>query len=126
MRSLSFALALGAFAVIASQPTQVAAQTAPDNTERNERDRGGDTLTPTDQGESDADREITRSIRKAVVAEDTFSVDAKNVKIITRDGVVTLRGPVQTAEEKARIGSLASAPNGVRKVDNQIEVSRKN
>jgi hyperosmotically inducible periplasmic protein len=125
MRSLSLALALGAFVVIASQPARVAAQTAPDNTERNERDRGGDTLTPTDQGESDADREITRSIRKAVVAEDAFSVDAKNVKIITRDGVVTLRGPVETAEEKARIGSLASTPNGVRKVDNQIEVSRK-
>ena len=53
-----------------------------------------------DQGGSEADTAITQQIRKAVVAQDNLSTDAKNVKIITRDGVVTLRGPVASAKEK--------------------------
>ena len=94
-----------------------------DDTARNERDREGETLTPIDQGKSESDVEITRAIRRAVVAEKTFSTDARNVKIITRDGVVTLRGPVETPAEKTQIGSLAARPEGVKRVDNQIEVA---
>jgi len=76
-----------------------------DNTKRNVRDRG-DTVTPMDQGNTAVDLSITRRIRRAVVDHEGFSTDAKNVKIVTRDGVVTLRAK-----------SIA-----VKQVDNQIEV----
>jgi hypothetical protein len=98
--------ALGGFAGI-SNPTErttaPSAQTAPDNTGRNVRDRGGATLTPGDQSESEADRTLTQQIRKAVVADDSLSTMAKNIKIITVDGIVTLRGPVQSPQEREAI-----------------------
>ena len=93
-----------------------------DNTGRNERDANGNTLTPMDQGESEADRTITQNIRKAVVDHDTLSTNAKNVKIITQNGVVTLRGPVKSPEEKAAIAGVAQKTGGVKRVDNQLEI----
>ena len=95
-----------------------------DNTQRNVRDRDGTSVSPMDQGNSDADRAITQQIRKDVVANDALSMNAKNVKIITVDGVVTLRGPVKSPDEKATIASTAAKAPGVKRVDNQIEVER--
>ena len=94
----------------------------PDNTARNVRDRNNNTLTPLDQGNSKADVATTAQIRKEIIAEKNLSTNAKNVKIITKDGLVTLRGPVNSAEEKRRIGEIATrvAPSG--NVDNQLEV----
>jgi osmotically-inducible protein OsmY len=103
---------------------QVAENDTPDadNTARNKRDRGDATLTPTDQGESASDRKITQQVRQSVVAHDDLSMNAKNAKIITRDGVVTLRGPVKSPAEKAQIGALAAKTTGVKRVDNQLEI----
>src|SRR5262245_4200514 len=95
-----------------------------DNTARNARDANGNTLTPLDQGESEADRTITQQIRKQVVNHDQLSTNAKNVKIITQNGVVTLRGPVKTEEERATIASVALKTGGVKRVDNQLELER--
>jgi hyperosmotically inducible protein len=97
------------------------AQTAPDNTGRNVRDRGGATMTPGDQSENEADRTVTQQIRRAVVADDSLSTLAKNVKIITTDGVVTLRGPVQSPHEKEAIEAKARQLAGINQVDNQLE-----
>jgi hyperosmotically inducible periplasmic protein len=96
---------------------------AQDNTGRNVRDRGGETKTPDDQSESEADRTITQNIRKALTADDSLSTNAKNVKIITNDGVVTLRGPVNSQKEKAEIEAKAKQVAGVKNVDNQLEVA---
>ena len=95
-----------------------------DNTGRNVRDRDDRTLTPTDQGNSESDRGITAQIRREIVANDALSTNAHNVKIITTDGVVTLRGPVKTAQEKVTVGAVAQRARGVRRVDNQLEVER--
>ncbi|MBL9187862.1 MAG: PRC-barrel domain-containing protein [Opitutaceae bacterium] len=95
---------------------------AADNTARNARDRNRDTLTPTDQGSSAEDVAITQQIRKAVTSTDGFSVTARNVKIITVNGRVTLRGPVKTAEEKSQIAALAARVVGADNVDDQLEV----
>ena len=95
---------------------------AADNTAKNERDASGDTKTSGDQSESPEDIKITAAIRRAVVADDALSMTATNVKIITADGKVTLRGPVKTAAEKAKIGELAKKNAGKAKVDNQLEV----
>jgi len=94
-----------------------------DNTKKNERDRGGDTKTPLDQNENKGDIDITASIRKSVVGDDALSMGAKNVKIITADGVVTLRGPVETADEKLKIAKLAQDTAGVKRVDDQLEIA---
>ena len=93
-----------------------------DNTGKNERDRSGDTKTPGDQSNSPEDLKITKAIRQAVVKDESLTMTAKNVKIITAGGQVTLRGPVNTAEEKAKIEKLAKAAAGAAKVDNQLEV----
>ena len=96
---------------------------AADNTGANKRDAGGANPTSMDQGNSKADLDITQAIRKAVVADDSLSTKAENVKIITLDGVVTLRGPVKSAAEKETIGRLAQAAAGVLRVDNQLEIA---
>ncbi|HSI11966.1 MAG TPA: BON domain-containing protein [Chthoniobacter sp.] len=93
-----------------------------DNTDRNKQDRSGETKTAGDQSNSPEDLKITQSIRQAVVKDKSLTMTAKNVKIITAGGQVTLRGPVNTAEEKSKIESLAKAAAGEAKVDNQLEV----
>ncbi len=95
----------------------------PDNTKTNERDRDPTAKTPLDQNENKGDIDITASIRKAVMDEDDLSINAKNCKIITADGVVTLRGPVASEEEKTTIEGLAKGVDGVKSVDNQLEVA---
>jgi sporulation protein YlmC with PRC-barrel domain len=93
-----------------------------DNTSRNVRDRDHQNLTPLDQGNSQADLDLTAQIRKEIVAADDMSVNAKNCKIITRDGRVTLRGPVNSDAEKNRIADIANRIARDGKVDNQLEV----
>ena len=123
MKALLVGLAVGLLAVPLAGGAAHAGDA--DNSERNVRDRNDDaTLTPMDQGGSEQDRTITQQIRKAVVANDNLSTNAHNVKIITVDAVVTLRGPVKSAEEQATIVSLAQKTNGVKRVDNQLEVER--
>ncbi len=117
-------LALGACDSKQEDKKEAAAAPA-DNTKKNERDRDSNTLTPGDQGGSEGDRNLTAEIRKAVVGADGLSMDAKNVKIITKDGVVTLRGPVASADEKTKIDGLAKGVAGVKSVDNQLEVAAK-
>ncbi|HEX4515411.1 MAG TPA: BON domain-containing protein, partial [Polyangiaceae bacterium] len=69
-----------------------------------------------------SDIDITAQIRKQVVADDSLSADAKNVKIVTQSGAVTLRGPVKSVAEKNTIGSKASGIAGVKNVDNELDV----
>jgi osmotically-inducible protein OsmY len=126
--SIFFALALVAGCKqndTSSQGTQEqpAPGVAADNTEKNERDRTVNALTPTDQGESEADRTLTQRVRQDVMKQDDLSVNAKNVKIITQNGVVTLRGPVESAQEKTAIVRTASGVAGVQRVNDQLEVS---
>ena len=102
-----------------------ASQTAvePDNSGRNVRDRDNQTKTSEDQAENEADRTISQSIRAAITADDSLSTNGKNVKIITSDGMVTLRGPVKSDKEKAEIEAKAKQIAGVKKVDNQLEIA---
>ena len=94
-----------------------------DNTAKNVRDRDDATLTPGDQGNSPTDREITQKIRKTLVSgSNDYSVTAKNVKIITVNGKVTLRGPVKTEAEKMGIVMLARNIAGEGNVEDQLEV----
>lgn len=104
------------------QPSQTAAVAA-DNSGKNVRDRNDATKTSGDQSESEADRTISQNIRQAVTADDSISTNGKNVKIITVDGTVTLRGPVKSEQEKTNIGAKAQQVAGVKRVDNQLEIA---
>jgi osmotically-inducible protein OsmY len=94
-----------------------------DNTARN-ADASISAETATAQGESKADIEMTAAIRKAVVDDKALSVNAHNVKIMTASGVVTLRGPVKSEEEKKSIEAKAKQLAGVTRVDNLLEVEK--
>jgi len=104
------------------KPADDKGRPAADNTKVNERDKDK-TVTPLDQGNSQADLDTTQSIRKAVVADDTLSTDAKNVKIITNNGVVTLRGPVKSDAERSAVEAVAKKNAGANRVDSQLEVA---
>jgi hyperosmotically inducible protein len=111
-----------------SEPAKSADTTAgsvqPDNTKKNERDRNSAALTPMDQSNSEGDLKITQQIRQAVMADGSLSFTAKNVKIITQKGRVTLRGPVKTEQERSAIDAAARKVAGTTEVDNQIEVKK--
>ena len=95
----------------------------PDNTKVNKRDNDSAALTPMDQGNGQSDLKITQQIRQAVMADGSLSFTAKNVKIITVKGKVTLRGPVNNDAERSAIEAAARKVAGAQ-VDNQIEVKK--
>ena len=101
------------------------ANMVPDNTDVNVQDRRGETLTTSgDQSERAADRTLTQRIWQAIVADESLSTTAKNVKIMMINGVVTLRGPVHSLQEKGSIEATAQHLAGTTKMDNQIEITR--
>jgi osmotically-inducible protein OsmY len=106
-------VALGALALAACQRNDV------DTTRTT-----GATVTPVDQKNDQPDIDLTASIRKSLVADRDLSMNAKNVKIIARDGNVTLRGVVETDAEKARVEDEAVRIAGVLNVDNELDVRK--
>jgi hyperosmotically inducible periplasmic protein len=91
-----------------------------------EKSKGSEKTPPTasDQSENEADRKITQQIRQAVTKDDSLSTSAQNVKIITQDGKVTLRGTVKNENEKQKIGEMAKKASGVRNIENLLTVSK--
>jgi hyperosmotically inducible periplasmic protein len=100
----------------------VAQETKPDNSAKNQRERAGETKTSGDQSNSSEDTKVTADIRRAIVKDSSLTMAAKNVKVITAGGIVTLRGPVNSAEEKTKIEQLAAAAANGAKIDNQLEI----
>ena len=95
-------------------------QPAPDNTKQNKNQ----TNPSADQQKMNtADRELTRKIRKAIHDDSNLSTYAHNIKIISQDGKVTLRGPVRSEEEKANIEAKAVAAAGQANVTNELQVA---
>ena len=120
MKGIILALAcLSAFSLAALAGNEKA---KPDNTATNERDRSGETKTSGDQSNSSADSKTTQAIRQALMKDGELSMTAKNIKVITANGHVTLRGPVKTAQEKAKIDQLAKSAAGGAHIDDQLDV----
>jgi osmotically-inducible protein OsmY len=95
----------------------------PDNTSKNKRDRAESAVTADEQGNSPEDRDMTKKIRAEIVDDKTLSTYAHNIKVITRDGMVTLKGPVRSEAEKTRIATIAAKHAGEAKVTNHIEIA---
>lgn len=98
-------------------------QSAPDNTERNQGDARSGATTADQQKANSPDSEITRKIRAAIIKDKSLSTYAHNVKVITQDGKVTLKGPVRTEKEKAEVEAKAATVAGSRNVTSEIEVA---
>jgi hyperosmotically inducible periplasmic protein len=100
-------------------------QPAPDNTKTNQGDASKDATTADQQKMNPADRNTTRQIRKSIMQDKSLSMYAHNIKIITQDGKVTLKGPVRSEEDKASIEAKAIAVAGADNVTDQLEVAPK-
>lgn len=95
---------------------------APDNTGVNARDRQSGAVTADkQQGKTDAD--ITKEIRQSIVKDKTLSTYAHNIKVVTQDGTVTLRGPVRSDSERLAIAAIAARVAGETNVKNELELS---
>lgn len=95
-------------------------QAAPDNSAQNKRH----STTADSQNNASADRHTTAAIRKAIIADKSLSIYAHNVKIITKNGAVTLKGPVRSEEEKQKVASVAASVVSADKVTNQLTVKQ--
>ena len=120
-------LAVAAGALAAAPPAPPPGD--PENTGVNKRDapandRTAANPTPMDQSNKQPDLNTEAEVRKAIVGDKSLSMLAHNVKIMTANGVVTLRGPVKNTEEKAAVASAAQKTPGVKRVDNQLEIER--
>ena len=100
-------------------------QPKPDNTKVNKRDRDPGAPTADKQKMNPSDRAITRKIRAMIVDDKSLSTYAHNVKIITQDGKVTLKGPVRTEKEKADVEAKAGAVAGATNVTSEIQIAPK-
>src|SRR5262245_17620476 len=109
---------LAAFAQTATSPSP-----APDNSKVNERDRQPVSPTADQQKNSKGDREMPRKVRQGIVKDKTLSTYAHNVKVVTEAGVVTLRGPVRSSDEKVAIETIAVEVAGQGNVRNELEIS---
>jgi Predicted periplasmic or secreted lipoprotein len=97
--------------------------TKPDNTARNDRDMEKNKLTPLDQGNSESDLQLTKEIRTLVVGSD-LSFNAKNIKIISKEGQVTLRGVVESEEERKKVIEVVKLGSGQAKLVDELEVKK--
>lgn len=95
---------------------------ATDNTKTNERDRSASERTADQQKENRSDRDITQQIRRSIVKDKSLSTYAHNIKIVTQNGQVTLKGPVRSEDEKRAIEAKAAGVAGQDKVSSELNV----
>jgi osmotically-inducible protein OsmY len=103
----------------------LAQEPAPDNTEVNRRDQSNSQPTADQQKENTTDRTITQRIRRELINDKSLSTYAHNVKIFTQHGMVTLRGPVRSEEEKRAVVAKAKEVAGRDRVTSELEVKPK-
>lgn len=124
-KKMLFLMVLFISVVFFGQSTNSLAQTQipADNTKINKRDRSPDQVTADQQGGNKQDRELTQKIRQAVYNDKSLSTNAHNVKIITVNGVVTLKGPVKSEQEKKVVEELAAQIAGKGNIKSEIGIA---
>jgi hyperosmotically inducible periplasmic protein len=110
--------------LVAQQPASQDASPA-DNTKVNQRDQNANEPTADQQKNNLSDRDITQQIRRAIMKDKTLSTYAHNVKIITQNGQVTLKGPVRSDDEKRAIEAKAAQIAGEDKVTSKLDIKPK-
>ena len=119
--ALCTGLLLGSVAIgSAQETTSQQATPAVDNTKMNQRDQNKTEPTADQQKENRSDRDITQQVRQSIMNDKSLSTYAHNVKIITQNGQVTLKGPVRSESEKQTIETKATEVAGANKVTNDL------
>jgi hyperosmotically inducible protein len=111
--------------LIAQQAADQGTSAPADNTRVNQRDQNTNEPTADQQRNNRSDRDLTQQIRKAIMNDKSLSTDAHNVKIITQNGQVTLKGPVRSDEEKRAVEATATGIAGENKVTSELAVKPK-
>jgi hyperosmotically inducible periplasmic protein len=96
--------------------------TSPDNTKMNAQDRDKVAPTADQQKDNRSDREITQQIRQSLVKDKSLSTYGHNVKVVTQNGQVTLKGPVRSDDEKKAIEAKATEIAGENKVTSELNI----
>jgi len=127
LRFLTLIFCLGAMGLVwAQQEPATSGQQPADNTKINQRDRNQNEPTADQQKENGSDRVLAQQVRRALVKDKALSTYAHNIKVIAQGGVVTLKGPVHSEQEKQAIeAKAAEAAGGPDKIKNEIDVSNK-
>jgi hyperosmotically inducible periplasmic protein len=121
----AFLFAGGCALATAQQPPDQSTAPPADNTNMNQRDRSATEATADQQKMNRSDRDITQQIRKSIASDKSLSTYGHNVKVITQNGMVTLKGPVRSEEEKKAVEEKAAEVAGADKVTNEIDVQPK-
>jgi hyperosmotically inducible protein len=116
---------LGSAWAIAQDTTNQGASAPADNTKVNQRDQNANEPTADQQKDNRSDRDITQQIRQALVKDKSLSTYAHNVKVITQNGQVTLKGPVRSDDEKQVVEAKAAEIAGQGKITNELDVKAK-
>jgi len=115
-------LLLGVGVLMHAQEPNSQTPPAAHNTKTNERDRSANEPTADQQKDTRSDRDITQQIRRSIMNDKSLSTYAHNVKVITQHGQVTLKGPVQSEDEKKAIEAKAAEVAGENKVSSELNV----
>jgi hyperosmotically inducible periplasmic protein len=118
--ALTAAVILSALALPLTTIAQ--SSTMPDNSKQNQTQN--QTGTADNQSNAKSDRDTTAKVRKAIIADKNLSTDAHNVKIITTNGAVTLKGPVKSDAEKQQVASDAAGAVSADKITNELTVKQ--
>ena len=127
LRFLTLVVSLSAMGMVwAQQDPASSGQQPADNTKMNRRDRNQNEPTADQQKENSSDRVLAQQVRRALVKDKSLSTYAHNIKVIAQNGVVTLKGPVHSDQEKQAIESKAAeAAGGADKIKSEINVANK-
>jgi len=120
--SLLVSSLLGGACVTAQDQSSSGTPVPADNTKINQRDQNPNQPTADQQKENRSDRDITQQIRRSIVKDKSLSTYGHNVKIITQNGQVTLKGPVKSDDEKRAIEAKAAEVAGDNKVASELNV----
>jgi hyperosmotically inducible protein len=123
MNLMCFSASLVLGGSLLASPRQQTAPPAADNSKTNQGDASNGAMTADQQKLNSSDQAISKNIRKSIMQDKTLSAYAHNVKIITQDGKVTLKGPVRSDDEKANVEAKATAVAGAGNVMNQLTVA---
>ena len=115
-------LLLGVGVLMHAQESNSQTPPAADNTKTNQRDRSANAPTADQQKDNRSDRDITQQIRQSIMKDKSLSTYAHNVKVISQNGQVTLKGPVQSEDEKKAIEAKAAEVVGENKVSSELNV----
>lgn len=118
MKNSLLATTFAALVALTSTAFAQQATPPPDNTKVNKQ--GG--TTAGDQSQTKSDLALAQKIRQAIVKDKTLSTNAHNCKVVTRDGAVTLRGPVNSDKEKTAVEKIAATIAGEGKVTNELTI----